>query len=100
LSRPAASSSLPALPASSTGAAPARFLYTGDLFRASVKWAESWDLPWVVLSAAHGIVGPDQVLAPYDVSLISQALRTDRLIARAAQQLPISPAGCAIRTLI
>jgi hypothetical protein len=36
-----------------------RDFYTGDLFRASVEWAESWGLRWAALSAG---VAP----GPYD----------------------------------
>lgn len=49
--------------------APARELYTGDLFRLSVTWAESWDLRWCVLSALYGTVDPDEVIRPYNVRL-------------------------------
>ena len=50
-------------------AAPARELYRGRLFAASVAYAESRGLSWAVLSAAHGIVMPDDRLEPYDVRL-------------------------------
>jgi hypothetical protein len=49
--------------------APARDLYTGELFRRSVTWAESWDLPWCVCSALHGLVDPDATITPYDLRL-------------------------------
>lgn len=49
--------------------APARDLYRGDLFRKSVQWAEAQGYPWLVLSALYGIVSPDDVIAPYDVTL-------------------------------
>lgn len=52
-------------------AAPARDLYTGHLFRAGVKWAESWDFRWSVLSAHHGVVSPDTILEPYDTRFVS-----------------------------
>jgi hypothetical protein len=48
---------------------PARDLYTSPLFagrRAAV--ARSCD-SWFILSAMHGLVPPDQVLAPYDLAL-------------------------------
>lgn len=48
---------------------PARELYRGDLFRASVAYAEAAGLPWAVLSAAHRIVLPGQIVAPYDTTL-------------------------------
>jgi len=50
---------------------PARELYASRLFQTSVRWAEAQGLPWVVLSAKHGIVEPDQELDPYDESLAS-----------------------------
>lgn len=49
--------------------APARELYRSPLFAKSVAWAERNGLPWAVLSARHGLVGPHDVLAPYDVTL-------------------------------
>lgn len=58
--------------------APARDFYTGDLFRASVRWAESWGFAWRVLSALHGLIEPDAVVSYYDVRLTggSDAART------------------------
>ena len=50
-------------------AAPARELYTSTLFRfAKAYCQEHYDL-WYVLSAKHGLVHPETVLAPYDQSL-------------------------------
>lgn len=49
--------------------APARHLYTGQLFRASVRYAEAAGLPWAVLSAKHGLLLPDDVIEPYDLSM-------------------------------
>lgn len=50
--------------------APARDLYLSNLFKLSVAYAESRDLPWLVLSAKWGLVDPDQVLEPYELSLV------------------------------
>lgn len=47
-------------------AAPARDLYTSALFKKCVAYAEALGAEWAVLSAKHGLVQPDQVLAPYD----------------------------------
>lgn len=58
--------------------APARDLYTSDLFRKSVAYVESIGAPWVVLSALHGVVKPDTVIEPYDVTLLSMS-RKERL---------------------
>lgn len=46
--------------------APARELYTGSLFVASRRYAEATGKPWVILSGAHGVVGPRRVIDPYD----------------------------------
>lgn len=46
--------------------APAMDLYTSTLFRKGRRYAEATGVPWFVLSAEHGLVAPDQVLAPYD----------------------------------
>lgn len=47
----------------------ARDLYVSDLFRKSWRYAERHADRVFVLSAAHGLVGADDVLAPYDVTL-------------------------------
>ncbi len=49
--------------------APARELYTGTAFRLAVAYAEVCGAAWYVLSAKHGVVAPDEVLEPYDVSM-------------------------------
>jgi hypothetical protein len=49
--------------------APAQELYQGQLFKLSKKWISSRCDEWAILSAKHGLVLPDQVIAPYDVTL-------------------------------
>lgn len=46
--------------------APARRLYTSPLFRKGRAYAEQLGVPWFILSAEHGLVTPDQLLAPYE----------------------------------
>ena len=50
---------------------PARLLYVSPLFRAASTYAERHYGPgrWFILSARHGLVDPEGVLAPYDLSL-------------------------------
>lgn len=48
---------------------PARELYTGGLFRASYEWATRHADRVFILSAKHGLVEPEQVIAPYDHKL-------------------------------
>jgi hypothetical protein len=50
---------------------PARELYLSPLFRAARAYAERRYGPgrWLILSARYGLVKPDHVVAPYDLSL-------------------------------
>jgi hypothetical protein len=50
------------------GAVPAfaRDLYVSTLFRTMRAYAESAECPWFILSAEHGLVTPEEWLAPYD----------------------------------
>jgi hypothetical protein len=52
-----------------TTAAPAAELYTGAYFQLCRRWAEQRFTSWVILSAEHGVLTPDQVVAPYDRTL-------------------------------
>jgi hypothetical protein len=56
-------------------ARPAKDLYTGPLFRLSRAYAERRGLPWAILSALHGLVMPDEVLDPYELSALSLRAR-------------------------
>jgi hypothetical protein len=44
----------------------AKDLYTSALFRKERAYAEQSGLPWYILSAEHGLVAPDEWLAPYE----------------------------------
>jgi hypothetical protein len=46
--------------------APARDLYVSPLFRKSRSYAERLGVPWFILSAEHGLLPPDQLVAPYE----------------------------------
>lgn len=58
-------------------AAPAQELYQSDLFRKARAYAERAGR-WLILSAEHGVVAPDDVLAPYDRTLDGMS-RAERL---------------------
>lgn len=49
--------------------APARELYTSQLFRKAAAYAELHSDRWYILSALHGLVAPSTVLEPYNVKL-------------------------------
>ena len=46
--------------------AAARDLYVSPLFKKERAYAERSSLPWYILSAEHGLVAPDEWLAPYE----------------------------------
>jgi hypothetical protein len=46
--------------------AAAKDLYTSALFRKERAYAERAGVPWFILSAEHGLVAPDEWLAPYE----------------------------------
>lgn len=50
-------------------AAPAKDLYLSPLFRKGREYAEAARVPWFILSAEHGLVAPEDQLAPYDLRL-------------------------------
>ncbi len=58
-------------------AAPAEDLYTSTLFIGRRRFVERSCDEWWILSAAHGLVNPEAVLAPYDVTL-KNASRAER----------------------
>lgn len=49
--------------------APARELYTSQLFKKAAAYAEANSDRWYVLSAKYGVVSSEQVIAPYDAKL-------------------------------
>lgn len=59
--------------------APAKDLYTSSLFRRGRHYAEDAGVPWFVLSTEHGLVMPEELLAPYDQRLA----KSDRSYRRA-----------------
>jgi hypothetical protein len=59
--------------------APAKKLYQSDLFRKSRAYVEQHCDDWFILSALHGLVHPDKVIEPYDVTL-ERMSRLDNLV--------------------
>jgi hypothetical protein len=70
--------------------AAAKDLYIGTSFVLARKAAEATGEPWMILSARHGLVSPDLVLAPYDQTLRTRAdaARLTALLRR--QRLPLA----------
>ena len=56
----------------------AKELYTSPLFAWRRRRAEAVGCPWFVLSAKHGLVGPDEEVDSYDFKLATQGASTRR----------------------
>ena len=50
--------------------APARDLYQGGCFKLARSWIEAIGAPWLILSARHGVVRPEERIAPYEQALL------------------------------
>lgn len=61
---------------------PARELYTSVWFRKVRAILEASDASWFILSALHGLVRPDTILAPYEHTLNSASVAERRAWAR------------------
>ncbi len=55
--------------------APAKDLYTSPLFCKARSYVERKGQPWFILSAKHGLLHPDQPVAPYDLTLNTMGVR-------------------------
>lgn len=73
--------------------AAARDLYTSQLFRKASTYAERTCDRWFILSAEHGLVRPDSVLAPYDTRLTGRTAPVwgDRVRTQLAHELSDVP---------
>ena len=74
-------------------AAPAADLYRSAWFRKARVFAEAGHDRWWILSALHGVLSPDEIIAPYEKTLnrMRAAARrawADRVLAQLDQFLP------------
>jgi hypothetical protein len=69
--------------------APARELYSAsDLFRKAAAYCDAYLDGWFVLSAKYGLLEPDRIIAPYDMTLKTMPSSQRRLWGmQVAQQL-------------
>ena len=79
-------------------ASPARELYTSQLFRGLRAYAEAHADTWYILSAEHGVLRPEDVIAPYEKTLTTMPKR-DRVAWAGRVQpqlLEILPSGAEV----
>ena len=62
--------------------APAKDLYISPLFLKARAYVERAGGPWFILSAKYGLVHPNEVVAPYDVTLNAMPVADRRNWAR------------------
>jgi Family of unknown function (DUF6884) len=72
---------------------PASELYVSDWFCKARTFVERAGAPWFILSAEYGLVRPDAVIAPYEKTLKTMAVRERRawanlVIDQMEQELP------------
>ena len=71
----------------------AKDLYVSRWFLLARAYVEATGCPWFILSAKHGLVAPDQMLAPYEqtlntMSVVERRAWASRIQAQMEQQLP------------
>jgi len=59
-------------------ASAAKDLYCSTWFRLARAYVESFEAPWFILSAKHGLIHPDKVIEPYNESLVGQRIAARR----------------------
>lgn len=68
--------------------APARDLYVSAWFRFARRYVELRGGPWLILSAEHGVLRPDVIVAPYEKTLLNMPIDERRRWAdRVSRQL-------------
>lgn len=80
---------------------PAGDLYTSPLFRGLRHYATSLADRWFILSAEHGLLHPEHVVAPYERTLVGMPSIDRRRWAERVlvQLLPALPAGAEVLIL-
>lgn len=69
---------------------PAKDLYTSVLFTRIRAFVERRNCPWFVLSAEHGLIHPDAVIAPYEKTLNTMGVKERRAWAeRVIEQMKV-----------
>lgn len=58
--------------------APARELYVSPLFLKARAYVEAQGSPWFILSAKHGLLAPETMVAPYDQTLNTMPVKERR----------------------
>ena len=52
----------------------ARNIYISPLYRKSVLATKAWGVPFSILSAKHGLLGPDELIEPYKLTLKGKSI--------------------------
>src|SRR5690606_27502820 len=68
-------------------------LYVSDWFSKARRYVESKGAPWFVLSARYGLVAPEDVIEPYELTLNTMGVAdrrrwADRVLAQLPEKVP------------
>ena len=73
----------------------ARDLYVSDWFKKARQYVENTRDPWYILSAEHGLVDPDTVIAPYEKTLNTMGISERRAWAmRVVDRMQVTLPDC------
>lgn len=72
----------------------ARDLYVSDWFCKARRYAEASGCVWFILSAKYGLLPPDRVVAPYDLTLNTMRVAdrrawAERVVRQLAKEVPV-----------
>ena len=81
------------------GPAAAKELYRSAWFGKARAYVERAQRPWFILSAKHGLVGPEEVIEPYEKTLKRMPVKdqrqwADQVLRKLAPQLPAAGSIC------
>jgi hypothetical protein len=68
---------------------PARDLYLGSLFKLGRKYAEVNHFDYIIISAKHGLLRPEEIIAPYDqrIANLNDVRRIRELVLPSLQEI-------------
>ena len=64
----------------------AKDLYTSDWFKKARAYVETGFTPWFILSAKYGLVAPNRIIRPYDVTLLRMSAKQRRAWSSAVER--------------
>lgn len=83
-----------------TSPEPARQLYRSPWFQKARSYVEVRGSRWYILSARHGVLSPDEIIAPYDRTLVGATVAERRDWARSVHRQIVSLLPSGVRVIV